>query len=42
LLNYLEDVSAYKNNLKQGSVSGKSLGIKTGYQWLINANIGVE
>ena len=42
LLNHLEDVSTYKNNLKQGSLGGRSVGIKTGYQWLLNAKIVVE
>ena len=42
LLNHLEDVSTYKKNLKQGSISGRSTGFKTGYQWLLNAKIEVE
>lgn len=42
LLNHLEDISIYKKNLKQGSMSGKSVGFKTGYQWLMNAKVEVE
>lgn len=42
LLNYLEDVSVYKRNLNQGSVYGRSAGLRTGYQWLVNAKIEVE
>jgi hypothetical protein len=39
LLNYLEDVSVYKTNLKNG---GKSVGKQTGYRWILNAKVGVE
>ena len=42
ILNYLEDVSIYKNNLKSGIKGGASVGKSTGYRWLINAKIGVE
>ena len=42
LLNYLEDVSIYKQNLKSGVKTGASVGKQTGYRWLLNAKIGVE
>lgn len=42
LIDYLENPKAYKNNLKAGSKQGKSRGIQTGYNWIINATIGVE
>lgn len=42
LIDYLENPKAYKNNLKAGSKYGKSKGIQTGYNWIVNATIGVE
>jgi hypothetical protein len=42
LFDYLENPIAYKANLKSGVRSGKSKGIQTGYNWIINAKIGVE
>lgn len=42
LIDYLENPKAYKSNFKAGSKQGKSKGIQTGYNWIINATIGVE
>jgi hypothetical protein len=42
LFNYLENPIAYKVNLASGVKNGKSKGIQTGYNWIINAKIGVE
>jgi hypothetical protein len=42
LIDYLESPKAYKNNFKAGSKQGKSKGIQTGYNWILNATIGVE
>lgn len=42
IMNYLENPQIFKKNLKSGSKSGKSSGIKTGYTWIVNAHIGVE
>lgn len=37
ILDYLKRPSAYKNNLRAGQRGGKSVGISTGYRWIINA-----
>jgi hypothetical protein len=42
LFDYLESPLAYKANLASGVKNGKSTGIQTGYNWIINAKIGVE
>jgi hypothetical protein len=42
ILNYLEDVSIYKENLKSGVRGGASVGKQTGYRWLLNAKLGIE
>jgi hypothetical protein len=42
LFNYLENPIAYKVNLASGVKNGKSKGIETGYNWIINAKIGIE
>jgi hypothetical protein len=42
LLDYLENPKAYKNNFSQGSIKGKSLGVETGFSWIVSAKIGVE
>jgi hypothetical protein len=42
LFNYLENPVAYKTNLVSGVKNGKSTGIQTGYNWIINAKIGIE
>lgn len=42
LLQYLENPTVYKKNIKSGSKSGKSAGFKTGYAWIINAKVGIE
>lgn len=42
LLEYLENPKAYKHNIKEGSRGGKSVGLKVGYQWIINAKVGMD
>jgi hypothetical protein len=42
IFDYLENPMVYKQNLKAGSKGGRSVGISTGYKWIINAKIGVE
>ena len=42
VLKYLENPEVYRKNLKAGSKSGRSLGVKTGYTWIANAKIGVN
>ena len=42
LLEYLQNPVAYKKDIKAGSKSGKSQGIRTGYNWIVNAKLGVE
>lgn len=37
ILNYLENPRSYKKNLRAGKAGGKSVGISTGYRWIINA-----
>jgi hypothetical protein len=37
ILDYLEKPAAYKKNLRAGQRAGKSVGISTGYRWIINA-----
>jgi hypothetical protein len=37
ILNYLNKPAAYKANFSRGSVAGKSVGLATGYRWIINA-----
>lgn len=37
ILNYLENPSIYKKNISSGARQGRSVGIKTGYTWIINA-----
>jgi hypothetical protein len=42
IFEYLENPKAYKNNIALGKKGGKSAGIQTGYNWIINAKVGVE
>jgi hypothetical protein len=42
ILDYLENPQVFKRNFKSGSSRGKSEGFKTGYNWIINAKIGIE
>lgn len=42
ILNYLDDISVYKNNISSGVKSGKSVGKTVGYRWIVNAKIGIE
>jgi hypothetical protein len=37
ILDYLKKPTAYKNNFRAGARGGKSVGISTGYRWIINA-----
>jgi hypothetical protein len=37
ILDYLEKPTAYKKNFEIGKRAGKSVGISTGYRWIINA-----
>jgi hypothetical protein len=41
ILNYLNKPTAYKKNFAAGAKSGKSIGLSTGYRWIINA-VGVR
>lgn len=36
---YLEDPVVFKKNLQQGKLGGRSVGIKTGYRWIVNAGV---
>jgi hypothetical protein len=42
LSDYISNPVSYKHNFAAGATSGKSLGKKVGYTWIINAEIGVE
>jgi hypothetical protein len=42
LFTYLENPMAYKLNLASGVKNGKSKGIETGYNWIIDAKIGLD
>ena len=42
LYDYIKKPTVFKKNIKAGSKVGKSKGISTGYNWIINAKIGVE
>lgn len=42
ILDYLENPTVFKTNFAKGSKYGRSHGVKTGYNWIINAKIGVE
>jgi hypothetical protein len=37
ILDYLKRPMAYKNNFGAGARGGKSVGVSTGYRWIINA-----
>ena len=39
ILDYLERPTAYKKNLKLGSIRGRDEGVKTGFTWVANAKI---
>lgn len=36
ILRYLKNAKAYKNNLGAGKRAGRSMGIATGYRWILN------
>lgn len=42
LYDYLKKPEAYKNNLKSGSMRGRSAGYQVGFRWITGARIGVE
>ena len=42
ILDYLENPISYKENIRAGAKQGRSKGISTGYNWIVNATIGVE
>jgi hypothetical protein len=42
ILDYLENPTVFKTNFRNGSKYGRSEGLKTGYNWIVNAKIGVE
>jgi hypothetical protein len=42
IYDYLSKPTLYKKNLKAGVRGGRSVGQKTGYTWIINAQIGVD
>lgn len=39
LYKYLNNPEIYKKNFKKGKVGGKSVGISTGYSWIVNAGV---
>lgn len=42
LLEYISKPTIYKKNFAAGASAGKSLGVKTGYTWIVNAKVGLE
>jgi hypothetical protein len=42
LKSYINNPILYKQNIKKGSKSGKSVGVNTGFKWISNAHMGVE
>lgn len=42
ILDYIKKPTVYKKNISSGARGGKSVGVKTGYTWIVNAKIGVE
>lgn len=42
VMEYLENPRAYKNNIVRGSKGGNSVGKTVGYNWIIDAKVGVE
>jgi hypothetical protein len=42
LKSYINNPILYKQNIKKGSKSGKSVGVNTGFKWIANAHMGVE
>lgn len=41
LYKYLNNPEIYKKNFKKGRVGGKSIGISTGYSWIVNAGVDI-
>lgn len=42
IYDYIRRPTVYKKNVKAGARVGRSVGQKTGYTWIINAQIGVD
>lgn len=42
IYNYIKRPTAFKRDIRKGAKLGKNQGIKTGYRWIANVNIGVE
>lgn len=42
LFDYIEKPQAYKDNFAAGIRQGKSVGVRTGFNWIANAKIGLE
>jgi hypothetical protein len=42
LYDYLKNPNVYKKNFAQGVKNGESIGVKTGYNWITNATVGVK
>lgn len=38
---YLNNPEVYKKNLQKGRVGGKSVGVSTGYAWIVNAGVNL-
>lgn len=39
---YLSNPQIYKKNLQKGKMSGKSVGVSTGYSWIVNAGVKIN
>jgi hypothetical protein len=42
ILDYIENPKAYKNKFAEGAKGGKSIGIAAGFNWIVEAKVGVE
>jgi hypothetical protein len=40
IADYLENPGAYKKNLNSGKSRGRSVGVSTGFRWIVNAGLG--
>jgi hypothetical protein len=36
---YLNNPEIYKKNLQKGRAGGKTVGVSTGYSWIVNAGV---
>lgn len=41
LMDYLENPKAYKHNIKQGAKIGRGAGLSVGYNWILEAKVGI-